>query len=277
MAHPMDAPHITSASNPRVKLARKLQRRRRRQETGLCVLEGRRLVEDAWRAGAAFDVVFVRDDQPSGDLPWLADLQAAGVPIFLVTEAVMAALSETVTPQGLVALVRTPQLPLPTPLRFALVLDRVRDPGNAGALLRSAAAAGVDLVLFGPETVDPFGGKVLRSAMGAHFRIPVRACRAWSEVDEWLGAGMHVYVADVRGRLTYDAVDWTRPAALIVGGEAHGPSPAARSRASSIVIPMAHGVESLNVAVAGSVILFEAARQQRLSSGHSLGISSGTG
>lgn len=270
----MDARRITSSSNPHVKRVRKLQRRRRREESGLCVLEGDRLVLDAWQAGAAFDTLFVREDRFTAESKWLSALQAQGVTVFSVTDAVMAALSETVTPQGIVALVQIPHLPPPDRIQLILLLDRLRDPGNAGTLLRSAAAAGADLVLFGPQTVDPFGGKVLRSAMGAHFRVPVRTCASWEEVDRWFGEKRAAYVADVQAELAYDEVDWTEPAALIVGGEAHGPSPEARQRAIPVVIPMARKTESLNAAVAGSVILFEAARQQRLRSNRSLGNSS---
>lgn len=270
----MDVRRITSLSNPHVKRARKLQRKRRREESGLCVLEGERLVRDAWQAGAVFDTLFVREDHFTAESRWLSEIHDRGVVIFSVTDAVMAALSETVTPQGIVALVQTPRLQPPSRIHLILLLDRLRDPGNAGTLLRSAAAAGVDLVLFGPETVDPFGGKVLRSAMGAHFRVPVRTCSSWGEVDRWFGSKRAIYVADIQGDLAYDQVDWTEPAALIVGGEAHGPSPEAHRRATSVVIPMARKTESLNAAVAGSVILFEAARQQRLRPNRSLGNSS---
>lgn len=260
----MDIPRISSTSNARVKLARKLRRKRHREETGLCILEGDRLVQDAWDAGAHFHSLFVREDRLAALRPWLAQLHAQGVPLYAVTEPILAALSETVTPQGLMALVQVPQLQPPAQPRLILLLDRLRDPGNAGTLLRSAAAAGVDLVLFGPQTVDPFGGKVLRSAMGAHFRVPVRGCSDWQEVDRWLAPDRALYVADIHGELAYDQVDWTAPSALIVGGEAQGPSPEARRRATPVVIPMARQTESLNAAVAGSVILFEAARQWRL-------------
>lgn len=261
----MDIPRISSTSNARVKLTRRLQRKRHREETGLCVLEGDRLVQDAWDAGAVFHSLFVREDRLATLEPWLAQLHPHGVPLYAVTETVMAALCETMTPQGLLALVEKPQLPPPAQPRLILLLDRLRDPGNAGTLLRSAAAAGVDLVLFGPQTVDPFGGKVLRGAMGAHFRVPLRVCNAWQEVDHWLEPDRALYVADIRGELAYDQVDWTKPSALIVGGEAQGPSPEAHRRATPVVIPMARQTESLNAAVAGAVILFEAARQRRRS------------
>jgi TrmH family RNA methyltransferase len=145
---------------------------------------------------------------------------------------------------------------------LTLLLDQVRDPGNAGTLLRSATAAGVELALFGPETVDPFNEKVLRAGMGAHFRLPIRTVASWEEMAAWLGA-QRFYLADASGPLDYDKVDWRVATTLAVGGEANGASAWIRERATSIRIPMMRATESLNAAVAGSIILFEAARQRR--------------
>ncbi len=170
---------ITSTSNPRVKEARKLQERRHRQASGRLLLEGVRLVGDALQSGAVAEQVFYVAESlqahPVGQ-QLLAQLQAAGVECLACTPAVFASLAETVTPQGLAAIVFLPQLIPPAELTFTLILDGVRDPGNAGTLLRSAEAAGVELVLFGPQTVDPYNDKVVRAGMGAHFRLPLRTC-----------------------------------------------------------------------------------------------------
>jgi RNA methyltransferase, TrmH family len=259
---------ITSSSNSRIKLARKLQRKRHREQTGLCLLEGLRLVHDAWEAGATLESVFVTQEggeaaQRDAGVSWLRRLEAQGTPIFTVTGEVMAAITETVNPQGIVAIAQMAQIAPPEDPRLILVLDQLRDPGNVGTLLRSAAAAGVDWVLFAPETVDPYNDKVLRSAMGAHFRLPVQICATWHEVSHLL-EGRAIYAADAGGALTYDQVSWTEAAAMIVGGEASGPSDEARRLATPISIPMQRSIESLNAAVAGSIILFEAARQRRI-------------
>lgn len=255
---------ITSLSNPRVKQARKLQRKRYRDEHGLCLIEGVRLVEDAWRAGATIDSVYVVEDAAGvRAFPSLVgEMQGQQVKLYSVTEAVLAAMTETVTPQGIVAMVKLPALAIPSSPHLILILDRMRDPGNVGTLLRSAAAAGVELVVFGPETVDPFNDKVLRAAMGAHFRLPLRVCEDWGSVDALLGE-RQVYVAEVSSVLQYDKARWDRPAALVVGGEADGAGDAAFRRGEGITIPMHGETESLNAAVAGSIILFEAARQRR--------------
>jgi TrmH family RNA methyltransferase len=261
-------PTITSASNNRIKEARKLQRRRDRYARGEVLIEGVRLVRDAWQAGATLRQVFftpelLEDQSATAEL--IEELAAAHVELVPCSAAVFATLSETMTPQGIVATVTMPRVALPTKRTLTLLLDQVRDPGNAGTLLRSAAAVGVDVVIFGPETVDPFNEKVMRAGMGAHFRLPIRTLDRWEDAGEWFENDYPFYLADAAGEVEYDAIDWSAEATLVVGGEASGASEWARQRAVAIVIPMEGATESLNAAVAGSVILFEAARQRRLS------------
>jgi TrmH family RNA methyltransferase len=190
----------------------------------------------------------------------ILESQVACLPCSL---SVFATLVETITPQGIAAVVVQPQLPLPAQPTLILVLDQLRDPGNAGTLLRSGEAAGVDLVLFAPGTVDPFNDKVVRAAMGAHFRLPLRSCADWAAVQSLLPAAAPCYLAAAAAQLSYDRVDWRQPAVLIIGGEATGASPMAQTLAQPISIPMHGQVESLNAAMAGAVMLFEAARQRR--------------
>jgi TrmH family RNA methyltransferase len=260
---------ITSVSNNRIKEARKLQRRRDRYAQGQLLIEGVRLVRDAWQAGVTLHHVFYAPEllaEQSATIELIAQLEAAQVELLPCSASVFATLSETVTPQGIAATVALPDLPVPELRTLTLLLDRVRDPGNAGTLLRSAAAAGVDLALFGPESVDPFNDKVMRAGMGAHFRLPVRSLAGWEEAAMWMDGTQPLYLAEAVGEIAYDAVDWTSAAILAVGGEANGASEWVRRRATAITIPMQAATESLNAAVAGSVILFEAARQRRLSS-----------
>jgi TrmH family RNA methyltransferase len=139
----------------------------------------------------------------------------------------------------------------------------VSDPGNAGTLLRSAAAAGVADVLWGPETVDAFAPKVVRAGAGAHFQLRLTTGASWREIGAALPAGGSIFLAEAHAAQLYWEVDWTQPAALIVSNEAHGASAGARALATgTIAIPMASGVESLNAGVAGSIVLFEALRQR---------------
>jgi TrmH family RNA methyltransferase len=173
----------------------------------------------------------------------------------------MAAASDTQTPPGLLAVLPMPALAPPAPLTLALVLDALADPGNLGTLLRTALAAAVQVVFLAPGSVDPFNPKVVRGAMGAHFHLPIIAA-GWEPIAQAL-SGLDLYLAEAGGGLAYTAVDWRRPAALIVGSEAAGPSAAARALSPRpVTIPMPGRAESLNAAVAAAVILFESARQR---------------
>ena len=253
---------ITSASNPQIKLAARLRRRRQRQAHGLCTLEGTRLVQDALSIGAAFQTCFITAAAADAQPDLAAQLQRA-CSLYLVPPEILDKISETVSTQTVVAVVPMPELPLPAAAALSLVLDGVQDPGNAGTLLRTAAAAGVDQVLFGPGCVDPFNGKVLRAAMGAHFRVPLRVLARWEAVWAALPGGQPLYLASAEGNILYDEVDWGKPSALVLGSEAHGASSQMRERAATVAVPMAAATESLNVAAAGAAILFEAARQRR--------------
>ena len=181
---------------------------------------------------------------------------------FAVTDKVMRAVSDTVSPQGILAVVPFLEFPLPENPWLVLVVDRVRDPGNLGTILRSAEAAGASQVVLTPATVDVYSPKVVRGAMGAHFHLPIAARVSWSEVAEVL-EDRQILLAEAKGEKIYYEVDWTKPSVLIVSSEAEGASQKAKRLATEqIVIPMQGKTESLNVAIAASVILFEAARQR---------------
>lgn len=255
---------ITSTSNPQVKRLRSLRdsAKERRAERSLFV-EGVRLVAHALAMGAAPRLALYAPAQLAGTPEGAALLDAlAGRPgCFEATPAVVAAAADTQHPQGVVAAFPWPEHEPRPGLRLAL--DGVQDPGNLGTLLRSAEAAGVGLVLCGPGTADPYGPKVVRAAMGAHFGLPVWAELDWEAIGAELGACPLVYAAEAEARMPYYAADWKQPAALIVGGEARGVSEAGLALAThSIAIPMLGRAESLNAGVAGSVILFEALRQR---------------
>jgi TrmH family RNA methyltransferase len=257
---------ITSLANEKVKYACSLKRRRVRYREGRFCVEGVRLVEDAWRAGIVPAFVFYEPSlrTMAGADAMLSEMEAASVPCYATAKHVLQALSDTVTPQGIVAVLPFPDMKVLPHSDLLLILDGVRDPGNLGALLRVAAGAGVDQVWFAPGTGDPFNPKAVRAAMGAHFRVPL-AWGNWEQIRSAV-ANSQVWLADVKGERRYDEVDWCQPSVLIVGGEAHGAGEQAiRLAAGSVQIPLARGVESLNLAVAAGVILFEAVRQRRQS------------
>jgi TrmH family RNA methyltransferase len=263
----VSAPVITSPANPRIQYVRALARRRTRQREGQFVVEGVRLVEEVLRAGIVPALAFFTDSVSTATRgrELLADLQTRGVSPLPVSDMVMRAMSDTQTPQGILAVVPFPQLASPSSPSLFLIVDGLRDPGNLGTLLRTAEAAGVEEVFLAPATVDLYNPKVVRGAMGAHFRLPIRA-RDWAGIAGTV-SGVQVLLADAQGEQTYDSVNWCVPSALIVGGEAEGASVRAGELAAiRVSVPM-HGVtESLNAAVAAAIILFEAARQRRLAS-----------
>jgi TrmH family RNA methyltransferase len=177
--------------------------------------------------------------------------------------------AETDSPQGIAAILPLPPAGALPPLRprdLILIADRVQDPGNLGAMLRAAEGAGARCVATTPDTVDLFNPKVVRAAMGAHFRLALASDAPWPTLAAWVGgAGLPLLGADRAAARPYDAIDWPGGGAVVIGNEAGGLSAAARSAVDDLIaIPLADPVDSLNAAVAAAVILFEAARQRRL-------------
>lgn len=252
---------ITSKDNPRVKQAYLLMKHaRNRREERKFVLEGLRLIRDAVQRGARLEYVLYEPKQADYDL--IAQLQERKVGLHPITEDILRHLSDTQQPQGMIAVAPIPVPPLPKAPRAALVLDAVRDPGNLGTILRSAAAAACDVALLSLDCADPYSPKALRGGMGAHFRLPIVEAD-WGEMAGYLD-GVAVYLADGRAERAYTDVDFCQRWALVIGNEAHGARRAARLKPTPIAIPMAADSESLNAAAACAVILFEAARQRRL-------------
>ena len=247
---------ITSPQNDRVKLVRLLQHQAKaRRKQRRLVLEGMRLVSDALASGVRPDFVLYTQDA----FEQVKRLDLGGAPCLSVTEPLMLDMADTETPQGVLGVFPWPELPVPDTPGLVFVADGWRDPGNLGTVIRTAAAAGVDLVALTPGTVDPFNPKTLRAGMGAHFRVAVQMLN-WSDLTARFPAHA-VYLADAAGDMSYSAVDWTRPSLLVVGGEAHGFSRAAHTLSHSLIrIPMAPGAESLNAAVAASLLIYEARR-----------------
>ena len=250
---------ITSLQNEKVKLAHALQTgaKARRRERKLA-LEGTRLVRDAVERGRKPEYVLYNPDTVDGKLVGTLRGMLPAEKILAVSQEVMQHVSSTEQPQGIVAVLPLPMPDLPRKPRRVLVLDGVRDPGNMGTILRTAAAAGVQVVVLSPDCVDPYNPKVLRGGMGAHFRVPIVEA-PWNEIAAFC-EGLAVYLAAGDGDAEYDRVDWSAWA-LIIGSEAHGASEAARALATTTIrIPMAAATESINAGVAAGVLLFEAAR-----------------
>lgn len=253
---------LTSAANPAIKRIRSLQRRKFRWQERAFVVEGVRAVQDVLAAGIEPETIVLREHAefalPDGIFPVVRRVSAD----------VFDGLTEVAHPQGVLAVVpMQPEAPLPDVSTNPLVvyLDGVRDPGNMGTLFRSAAGAGVSHLIIGPECVDPYHPKAVRAAMGAHLRI-ASSCANSGEFADYCREFPVIALADAGGNALYDSVSWQLASVMIVGGEAFGPTPESREVANVIVsIPLANGVESLNAGVAGSLLMFEAARQRRIS------------
>lgn len=258
-------PMITSPDNPTVKQARALLELKGRREQGRCLVEGVRLIEEAMRAGTSPALVFFLD-QARGNARSAQLLEQAGqqaVEIIELSPKVFATLTDTVTSQGMIAVISTPRVPAPPALSFILLLDQLRDPGNLGTILRSAEAAGVEKAVLTPGCVDPWNPKVLRSGMGAHFRLAIQQAARWEEVATAIG-GLPLWIAEASGAAPYDSLDWKSPCVLGIGSEAAGFSQEVHDLAMGrVAIPMSGPVESLNAAMAATVLMFEVARQRR--------------
>ncbi len=252
---------IMSSQNAKIKLVRALAgRSRERREAGAFLAEGVRLVEEALTAGWPFRFVLHTGDLSERGRELVAKLAERKIEVDGVDSSLMKSLSETETSQGILAVLEEHELPVVDPLDLVLIADSIRDPGNLGTLLRSADAAGVQEVLLPPNTVDAFSPKVVRAGMGAHFRVPIRAMN-WEQIGAST-TGLKVYLADMHGLSCWNA-DFKAPVALIIGGEASGATEPARQLAEWLVsIPMLGQAESLNAAVAGSVLMFEVLRQR---------------
>jgi RNA methyltransferase, TrmH family len=255
---------ISSSQNPKIKLARALTGRpKERREAEAFLAEGVRLVEEACAANWPFRFVLYSDELNERGKKLVEKLEDKKIEIEKVESRLLELLSETETSQGILAVLNDSQIPIPESPNSILIPDSIRDPGNLGTLLRSADAAGVQAVLIPPETTDAFAPKVLRSGMGAHFRLPMQSMN-WDEIKQVCkSASLKVFLADMNGLSCWE-MDLRQPLALIIGGEAEGASEQAREISNaSVKIPMAGRTESLNASVAGSVLMFEVMRQRR--------------
>lgn len=265
---------VTSLDNPTVKAVRALSKRRERQREQAFVVEGPRLLADALAGGAVPRAVLIaRELFGEGEgqdrlLVHLGELrEGAGrhMRVLEVTPQVLRSVSETESPQGIVAVFSLPERrepPAGPPL--IVVADGVRDPGNLGAMLRSALGAGATAFYTTPATVDLYNPKVVRAAVGAHFRLALRSNVGWEVLDEALDACEGVWGAEADGDTVYSDAGWSVPSAVIIGNEDRGITPEGRARCTgTVAIPLGGGLESLNAAIAAAVVLFEAARQRR--------------
>lgn len=235
-------------------------------------VEGLRLCEEALRSGLKIEAVIYSDQLARKDRvsQLIQELERASEKAASVSEKLLESISYTKTPQGIVVLASRPFL---DPKQFAsrqganplvTVLHHLNNPVNVGAILRTAEAAGVTGVVTTAGSADPFSAKALRGAMGAAFRLPIWTGVNYLKAIDWCREhGLRTVCADTHAAKSYDAFNWRTPTALVMGAESDGLSAEEMAVADDTVsIPMKGSTESLNVAVAAGILLYEAQRQR---------------
>ncbi|WAH38341.1 TrmH family RNA methyltransferase [Alicyclobacillus dauci] len=259
--------YIESPQNARVRAWSQLKSKKVRSRQGLFLVEGRRLVEEL--VGSAYELEAllwnVAADEPPSHLTEHPKFQGH---VYELSPAAFALVSDTTTPQGLIAIAKLPETgsQAGSISTHAVLLDGIQDPGNVGTLLRSCEAFGFHSVCCGTSTVDPFAPKVVRSAMGGMFRLDLWTEDSVQFIEDWRRNhpdGRVIVAAADADELCYSA-DMRRPTLVVIGSEAFGASDEVRELADlAVAIPMQADTESLNAAVAGSILLYEAYRQGR--------------
>ena len=258
---------ITSPANAQLRRARRVRAGR---EPGLVFVEGERLAEECLQSGLALVAAFHPVALSPRAAALVAELARRGCPLYPVTPPALAAVSDTVSPQGMILLAARPESGLGLALGrgagapLVVGLDALQDPGNVGTIVRTAEAAGARAVVALAGTADPFAPKALRGAMGSAFRLPIpERVAAGERLAACRAAGVAVVATAPGAAQDYTAYDWRRPSLLLLGNEARGLGPELLAGADvSVRVPLRPPVESLNVAAAAAAILFEAARQR---------------
>ncbi len=270
----MRIPTLSSKDNPLIKMMRLVSIQARRAPSDVVLAEGLRVLEEATKGGCSLEAILISENfgQEPREKSLLNAWIDAGVSIRRATSAVVKGLSGVVTSQGALALVRVPRLALmdvkPPRNPLILCLCGIQDPGNLGTLIRSACAAGATLVCCLAGTVSARNPKALRASAGAFFRIPVVEGLLAADFLEYCRARcISVVKADARGRHPVWSLDFSGPSALLLGNETRGVWNDEWAEIPSVHIPMRAGTESLNVAVAGAILLFEALRQRSTDAG----------
>ncbi|MEU0932745.1 MULTISPECIES: RNA methyltransferase [unclassified Embleya] len=269
----MASPELTSTRSPRVAAARRLAKRAFRARERLFLAEGPQAVREAVALPGTLRELYITPEVAERYPDLVTGAAAARVPVFTATDEVVGAISQTVTPQGVVALCRFVDVPLEQAMAarpdLVAVLANVRDPGNAGTVLRAADAAGAEAVVLTDASVDPYNPKAVRASVGSLFHLPVvTGSRIEDTVAALRAAGMRVLAADGAGDADLDgeldAGGLGGPTAWIFGNEAWGLPEETRALADAVVRVPIHGrAESLNLATAAAVCLYASARAQR--------------
>jgi TrmH family RNA methyltransferase len=251
---------ISSRRNARVQRLRRLLQDPGK-EAGVAAIEGQHLVQEAQRSGLVMEEIFVRHDRAG----YFADLLAPAAAVRVLSKPVFDAAASVESPQGISAIVRipAPSQSLRETARLAVVLDGVQDPGNVGAIVRSAEAFGAAAVIALPATANFWGLKAIRASSGSVFRVPLYTLGNEQAAELLARNGYAVCAAVARGGVAPGELPWREPLALVIGSEGGGVSEGWLLRAQHrVTLPMVGPVESLNAAVSASLLLYEASKHQ---------------
>ncbi|MBM0743495.1 RNA methyltransferase [Phormidium sp. CLA17] len=257
---------LTSLQNPLVKQIRKLHRAKERREQQLFLLEGTHLIEAACLVNRPLVTVCHTSDWQLRYSDLWQQVEQCAQRLEVVSPEVLRAIATTVEPDGIIAIVERSSSVTPTFHQLGLVLETIQDPGNLGTIIRTAAAAGADGLLLSADSVDMDHPKVLRASAGQWFRLPMATSLDLPDaIAPYRQQGFQIVATLPDADRTYWDVDFCKPTLLLLGNEGAGLSPALTALADYTVrIPLAAGVESLNVAIATALLLYEAKRQQAL-------------
>jgi TrmH family RNA methyltransferase len=250
------------------RLRRLIAQRRERWEEGVCVIEGPDLIEAALDSAVEFETLFVDADAGAGhgaSSALVARAQREHVRVAALAPGVLQRVANATTPQPVLATVRftVRELTDLTTPGLVLVLDNLRDPGNAGTIIRSADAAGAVGIVLSGESVDPFNPKALRASAGSVFHLPLVTASLATTLGYFASRGVRTFATVVRGGTSYRAADLSGACVVVIGNEATGLEGDAVARCDeTLSIPMAGRAESLNAGVAASLIAFEALAQR---------------
>ncbi len=262
---------IISSQNPKMKYIRKLAQRSFRQKERKLIVEGIRLVEEALASHWRTETFLYTEEGIVGErgAKLLKLAVQKGVEVYQVSPGLMKELSDTETPQGVLAVLWQPDMALadvlpPGRQPLLVVVDGVQDPGNLGTIIRSADAAGAGGVILLKGTVDLYNPKTLRSTMGSLFHLPIVTVEDVEETLKYLtSVGITLVVGEPVGGVPVFAADLKIPVGLVVGNEGAGPRPEIfQYRHSKVTIPMPGRAESFNVAMASAILLYEVVRQR---------------
>ncbi|TDL34358.1 RNA methyltransferase [Jeotgalibacillus sp. S-D1] len=244
---------LQSLQNPHVKAWKKLSTKKGRDQSGLFLVEGFHLVEEALKSRAEVQEIIVREGT---ELP--AHFYIDTIDITTVTDEIAQAIAETEHTQGVFAVCKQELQDFPSlGAQRILLIDSVQDPGNIGTMIRTADAAGMDAVILGKGSADPYNAKVLRSAQGSHFHLPIIKMDLQPVIDDVKKREIAVYGTSLEGGRSYTSIEPGAPFALIMGNEGSGVKQEwLEQTEQNLFIPLFGKSESLNVAVASGVLLY---------------------